>query len=198
MDAMQSTVLAPGLLLAAPPLGDPNFSRSVVLLASHSEEGSLGWVLNGLEIAPVTRLLREAGLTPEGMTLPGTGSYASKARVGGPVSPRSAWVLYRRGPAFDHEGQMILAQDWAGTGDRSIVEAIARGKGPSEFRMILGYAGWAPTQLDEEIRAGAWLPVGFEPRIVFDEDDGTMWERAYSELVGVSPFAFTAMRPGSA
>ena len=61
---MESAVLAPGLLLAAPPLGDPNFSKSVVLLASHGLEGSLGWVVNGLEIAPVSQLLRDAGLQP--------------------------------------------------------------------------------------------------------------------------------------
>jgi putative transcriptional regulator len=195
---MQSTALAPGLLLAAPPLGDPNFSRSVVLLATHSPEGSLGWVLNGLEIAPVTRLLRVAGLTPEGINLPETASYASKARVGGPVSPRSAWLLYRREPEFDHDSQMDLGRDWAGTGDRSLVEAIARGEGPSEFRLILGYAGWAPSQLDEEIRAGAWMPVGFDPHVVFAKDESSMWERAYGELVGVSPFAFTSMKPGSA
>jgi putative transcriptional regulator len=195
---MQPTVLAPGLLLAAPPLGDPNFSRSVVLLATHTTEGSLGWVLNGNEIAPVARLLRDAGLVPDGVELPDTVAYENKARVGGPVSPRSAWVLYRRDASFDHAGQLVLTEEWAGTGDRSVVEAIARGRGPAEFRLLLGYAGWAPSQLDEEIRAGAWLPVAFDPGIVFDKDDGGMWERAYAQLVGVSPLAFTAMRPGSA
>ena len=195
---MASNPLAPGLLLAAPPLGDPNFNRSVVLLASHGEEGSLGWVLNGVPIAPVLQLLRDAGLIPDGTNLPDNGSYASKARVGGPVSPRSAWVLYRRGPAFEHAAQMALDDDWAGTGDRTVVEAIARGEGPSRFRLILGYAGWGPTQLDDEIRAGAWLPARFEPSLLFDEDEDEMWERAYSQLVGVSPFAFTGLRPGSA
>lgn len=199
---MDANVLAPGLLLAAPPLGDPNFNRSVVLLASHGSEGSLGWVINGLAIAPVAQLLRDAGLTPEGLELPNTSSYEANARVGGPVSPRSAWVLYRRHEKFDHAAQMVLDGEWAGTGDRAVVEAIARGEGPSRFRLILGYAGWAPTQLDEEIRAGAWLPASFDANLVFDgqpeeEVDG-IWERAYAKLVGVSPFAFTAMRPGSA
>lgn len=193
-----SSDLAPGLLLAAPPLGDSNFSRSVVLLASHGTEGSLGWVVNGSDIAPVTDLLRDAGLTPEGATLPSTPSYAAKARVGGPVSPRSAWVLYRRHQDFEHDAQMNFNDEWAGSGDRLVVEAIARGEGPKEFRLLLGYAGWAPTQLDEEVRAGAWMPTSFDPEIVFDEDDGEMWERAYARLVGVSPFAFTGLRPGRA
>jgi len=169
-----------------------------VLLASHGGEGSLGWVLNGLEIAPVAQLLRDAGLTPQEKDLPTTECYDAKARVGGPVSPRSAWVLYRRSSAFDHDAQLVLDDDWAGTGDRVVVEAIARGEGPSEFRIILGYAGWAPSQLDEEIRAGAWLPARFDANLVFGQDDGEMWERAYATLVGVSPYAFTAMRPGSA
>ena len=131
---MESTVLAPGLLLAAPPLGDPNFSKSVVLLASHTSEGSLGWVVNGLEVAPVAQLLRDAGLTPDGTRLPETLSYAAKARVGGPVSPRSAWVLYRRGKAFEHDAQMVLTDEWAGTGDRkrqggaAVIERRCRNK----------------------------------------------------------------------
>ncbi|HNS98632.1 MAG TPA: YqgE/AlgH family protein [Polyangiaceae bacterium] len=195
---MQSTALAPGLLLAAPPLGDPNFSKTVVLLAMHSQEGSLGWVINGTKVAPVGSLLKKAGLVPEGIELPETPSYDRHARVGGPVSPLSVWALYRRDDRLDHPEQIVLDNEWAGTGNRTVVEAIARGEGPREFRLVLGYAGWAPQQLDEEIRAGAWLPVAFNAQIVFGQDDDALWERAYAKMVGISPLAFTAMRPGRA
>ena len=181
---MASEPLAPGLLLAAPPLGDPNFNRSVVLLATHGDGGSLGWVVNGAELVTVGQLLRDAGLVAESVTLPTDGSYSLSARVGGPVSPRSAWVLYRRAPRFEHQGEIVLSGRWAATGDRSLVEAIARGDGPEAFRLILGYAGWAPGQLDEEI--------------VFQTELSEMWTRAYESLVGVSPFAFTSLKPGSA
>lgn len=195
---MSTQPLAPGLLLAAPPLGDPNFNRSVVLLGAHGSEGSLGWVLNGTELATVAELLHEAGLTPEGVVLPDTASYRGKVRLGGPVSPRSAWLLYARDARFAHEGEMILTERWAVTGDRTVVEAVARGEGPKDFRMLLGYAGWAPNQLDEEIRAGAWMPAALDDTLVLTTPGELLWERAYEQLVGVSPFAFTAMRPGSA
>jgi putative transcriptional regulator len=195
---MLSEAIAPGLLLAAPPLGDPNFNRSVVLVAQHGEEGALGWVLNGKQVVAVAQLLRDAGLTPEGVELPDTDAYRGGARIGGPVSPRSAWLLYERAPRFDHEGQLVLSEHWAATGARELVEAVARGQGPEQFRLLLGYAGWAPGQLDEEIRAGAWMPARIEEALVFGEADEALWEKAYQQLVGVSPFAFSGMRPGSA
>lgn len=195
---MLTDVIAPGLLLAAPPLGDPNFGRSVVLMAQHSDQGALGWVINGTEVVAVDQLLRDAGLTPHGMTLPDTPSYHTKARVGGPVSPRSAWLLYRRSAHFEHAGEMTLTEHWAATGARDIVESIARGEGPEEFRLLLGYAGWAPGQLEAEIRAGAWMPAPIEESLVFGNNSENLWEDAYQKLVGVSPYAFTGLKPGSA
>jgi putative transcriptional regulator len=195
---MATTTLAPGLLLAAPPLGDPNFNRSVVILGIHGDGGSLGWVVNGQEIAPVAQLLRDADLVSDSVRLPDDPSYALAARVGGPVSPRSAWVLYRRAKRFEHQGEIVLTEKWAATGDRTLVDAIARGEPPEAFRLLLGYAGWAPGQLDNEVRVGAWMPARIEEAVVFETDAAQMWQRAYESLVGVSPFAFTSMKPGSA
>jgi putative transcriptional regulator len=190
--------LAPGLLLAAPPLGDPNFGRSVVLVAQHGEQGALGWVINGVEIVSVAQLLRDAGLTPDATQLPDTPAYQAKVRVGGPVSPRSAWLLYLRAPKWEHSGEISLSEHWAATGARELVESVAQGTGPDEFLLLLGYAGWAPGQLDHEIRAGAWLPVRIDEQLAFGANTEGMWQRAYETLVGVSPLAFAAMRPGSA
>ncbi len=191
--------LAPGLILATPPLGDPNFSRSVVLLGAHTDDGSLGWVVNGAQVAPVARLLRDAGIVPEDAPLPTTECYERSARVGGPVSPRSAWLLYLRHPRFEHDGEIVLTQRWCATGDRSVMDAIARGQGPDDFRVMLGYAGWGPGQLDNEIRSGAWMPAVIDEDTVFGSNNtATLWNRAYETIVGVSPFAFTSLKPGSA
>jgi putative transcriptional regulator len=192
---MLSQALAPGLLLAAPPLGDPNFGRSVVLLAQHGEEGALGWVMNGAEVVSVAQLLRDAGLTPAELELPDTDSYRASARIGGPVSPRSAWLLYTREERFEHVGQIALSERWAATGARDLIEAIARGAGPNEFRLMLGYAGWAPNQLDNEIAAGAWLPASLDEELVFYGRKDELWQKSYEQLVGVSPLAFTGMKP---
>lgn len=198
LPGMQTSVIAPGLLLAAPPLGDPNFSQAVVLVASHNEEGSLGWVLNGREIAPLQGLLHDAGLIADGTQFPTTASYRGWVRVGGPVSPRSAWVVYRGGDELDHEGRVDLTGGWSGTGHRVVIDAIAKGHGPPEFRLMLGYAGWGQGQLEQEIGAGLWLPVKFEPQVVFGGSDDEMWQRSFEQLAGVSPLAFGGMRGGVA
>lgn len=195
---MQRQGLAPGLLLAAPPLGDPNFERSVVVLAQHTGEGALGWVANGPELSCVERLLRDSGLTPEGLDLPDVVSYASKVRVGGPVSQRSAWLLYRRAPKWEHPGEIVLSEDWAATGSRDLIERVARGEGPLVFRFFLGYSGWAAEQLEAEVGAGAWMPARFDEQIVFETEPEPMWQEAYERLIGVSPYAFTSLQMGSA
>jgi len=193
---MPSSTLAPCLLLAAPPLADPNFRRSVILLANHTAEGALGWVLNGQGISDVATLLKNTGIVPEGLVLPDTEYYTAQAHIGGPVAPGSAWFIYKRTPECDHFEHMKLSDEWSGSADRALVRAIASNTGPSVFRLILGYAGWGPLQLDEEVRLGSWLPVPFDPGVVFGREPSTMWERAFTELVGVSPLAFAPTQGG--
>src|ERR1044071_7029532 len=81
--------LAPGLLVAAPPLGDPNFDRSVVLLAAHGPEGAFGWVINGREVMTMSELLERADVAVLG-SAPGGG-----VRIGGPVAQEQVWLVYR-------------------------------------------------------------------------------------------------------
>lgn len=194
--------LAPGLLLAAPRLGDPNFERTVVLLAKHDEGGALGWVLNGKELLPVGTILRNANLVPAGVKLPTDGSYALPARLGGPVMPGSAWLLYRKSESGEprFEGEHDVGPDYVMTSAGAAVEAIARGEGPKEFYLILGYAGWGPEQVEGEIQAGAWLPADLPATLVdrMGETPDAFWNHAYASYVGVPPMAFTGSTRGSA
>ena len=198
MSSMKPAVLAPGLLLAAPRLGDPNFERSVVLLGHHDENGALGWVLNGRPLVAVRELLKEADLVPAGVSLPETESFSHHARIGGPVMPGSAWVLFRRGEATQgYAGEHDLGGEYAVTAAREAVEAIARGEGPTEFRLYLGYAGWGPQQLEGEIRAGAWLPATLDPELLMATKSEELWEAAYRSA-GASAIGFMAPTRGSA
>lgn len=205
----QRTSLAPGLLLAAPRLGDPNFERSVVLLGQHDEEGALGWVLNGRALSPVGELLREAELVPDGVVLPEREAYLTAARIGGPVSPGSAWLLYRLGegeelpdPVADAAPTLPVGGRSAVSSSRELIEAVARGEGPPAFRLLLGYAGWGPMQLESEIQQGAWLPVSVELDLLVDPLFGlepeALWDAAYRVAVGASPMAFNSPEKGSA
>lgn len=188
--------LAPGLLLAAPQMGDPNFDRTVVLLARHDDDGALGWVLNGRALEPVGALLTGAGLVPDGVTLPDEGPFARPTRVGGPVSGATGWVLYRR-DAGALPGEIDVGDDLAVTGDLDALRHVMTTR-DRDFRLLLGYAGWSADQLEGEVRAGVWLPADVDPELVLDVPADSLWDAAYHRVIGASPVAFTSTRGGSA
>jgi putative transcriptional regulator len=187
--------IEPGLLLAAPSLGDPNFEGTVVLLGMHKDdEGSLGWIVNGDVIEDAATIVRGTGLAsasdplPEGFTKP--------ALRGGPVTRTSVWVLYRP------EGELLpksisVNPDIAVTPAAEALQMLIAGEGPQEFRLVLGYAGWGPGQLAKEMSQGAWLPAKATPDLVFG-DTQTLWRRAYAETIGTIPTAFVSGTRGSA
>jgi putative transcriptional regulator len=184
--------LAPGFLIAAPPLGDPNFDRSVVMLAAHGPDGAFGWVVNGRELMTLPELLVRAEVTQEEIDAPGT------VRLGGPVSPEQVWLVYPAQHRFpDLEGQFEVGPGVIASASRRVLEAIAAGARAEGLFALAGYAGWAPSQLENEIRAGAWLPCDMAASIVFDVPVELRWRRAYERL-GTTPIAFTSRTVGSA
>ena len=184
--------LAPGFLVAAPPLGDPNFDRSVVLLAAHGPEGAFGWIVNGRALMTVSELLVRTEVCSEPMALPG------QVRVGGPVSPEQIWLVYPSEEKFDGiEGQFDVGEQITACASRKVLEALAGGVRSPNIVGFAGYAGWAPDQLEQEIRAGAWLPTDLHAPLVFDAPADEVWRRAY-ECIGTTPMAFTTRTVGSA
>jgi putative transcriptional regulator len=190
---MSTDELAPGMLLAAPSLRDPNFLHSVVLLGRAGEDGALGWVVNGRELMSVRELLASSDLLPRGRAVPDTASFASAVRVGGPVAPAAGWLLYRR-LAQALPGEISVGAELGVTGEMAAFNALIAGQGPAEFRMLLGCAGWAPGQLEAEIGAGAWLPAAVAPALVMDAQPAFVWDEAYHLAVGTEPAAFSRHR----
>jgi putative transcriptional regulator len=181
--------LAPGMLIAAPPLGDPNFDRTVVLIAVHGEEGALGFVVNRVAPMRLGELLVLAGYGDAGI------ADDTLVYLGGPVQPSSGWIVCLD-PALDPDDSGVIA-----VGDRvrvtssktafetlvRDVEQRSRAEPDPKRRMVmLGYSGWAPGQLEGEIAAGAWLPVPLDERVLFDVALGDKWEHAYA-LLGLTP-----------
>ncbi|MCA9593443.1 MAG: YqgE/AlgH family protein [Myxococcales bacterium] len=187
-----TSVLAPGLLVAAPPLGDPNFDRSVVLLAAHGPEGAFGWIINGRDVMTLPELLVRAEVTSEHLDLPGS------VRVGGPVSPEQVWLVYRTEERLEGlEGQFEVGEGITASASRKVLEAVAEGVHPKSIVGLVGYAGWAPMQLEDEIRAGAWLPTDLHADLLFDVSREDAWAAAYARA-GTTPIAFTTRTVGSA
>ncbi len=187
-----SSALAPGLLLAAPPLADPNFERSVILLSAHGPEGAFGWVLNGQQSISFSELLKQTELAPSATRIAGV------TRLGGPVSQDQVWLLYPSGilPS-EIEGQLEVSPGIMASASRKVLEVIAKGTVPPGLITLLGYAGWGPWQLENEIKSGSWLPTDVTPEVVFDTKPEELWARAY-QRVGASPMAFTTRTVGSA
>ena len=190
-----SQSLAPGLLIASPPLGDPNFDRTVVLLALHSEEGALGFVVNRTAARlTLGELLEHAGY--EGLS-----PDSSPVWIGGPVQPQSAWVLLDDPTVEPGEGVIEVGSRLRVSSSRAQFDQIAeqlrkrrRGRGGlARLMVMLGYSGWAPEQLEGEIARGAWLPVPLDESIVFDVDAEERWEKAFA-LLGLKPVDGMSMR----
>lgn len=194
--ASKSGVLAPGFLIASPPLGDPNFDRTVVLLALHSESGALGFVINRTARISLGELLKLAGY--------GEKPFNSNASVfsGGPVQPNSGWIISLEPELQGDEAGVIPVGDRIRvTSSRTAFDSLARDveehgltfQDSKQRMVVLGYSGWGPGQLEGEIAAGAWLPVPLSESIVFDVAVPDRWEKAYA-LLGLTPSAMMTMR----
>lgn len=181
--------LAPGMLIAAPPLGDPNFDRTVVLLAVHGDQGALGFVVNRVAPLGLGELLAMAGYADAGVT------DSSPVYIGGPVQPSSGWIVCLD-PSLgaDEAGVIPVGDRVRVTSSRSAFDTLVHDVGirapadpdPKRRMVMLGYSGWGPGQLEGEIAAGAWLPVPLDEAVLFDVALGQKWERAYA-LLGLSP-----------
>ncbi len=188
--------LAPGILIAAPPLGDPNFDRSVVFLASHDRDGAFGWIINGNRILTVGELLSQAGFADEdGVSRAG---YDKAVSRGGPVCAEQVWMVYPTLQKIEGlQGQLEIAPGITATASRDFLELLAQGASVPGLRAFAGYAGWGPGQLEREIQHGAWLPGDITTDLLFSTETGEVWSRAY-ELQGMTPIAFTTRTVGEA
>ena len=168
------------LLVAMPQMQDPRFARSVVYLCAHSgEAGAMGLVINKtIDALTVDELCAHLNIEPTRLNHP------RPVHFGGPVDPSRGFVLHS--PDYQEEGTLGISDEFAMTATLDILRAMGKGEGPRRSILALGYAGWAPGQLDAEIHANGWLSVAADADLVFGEADDSKWQRALAKL-GVSP-----------
>jgi putative transcriptional regulator len=170
--------LAGRLLLAMPGMGDPRFDRSVIAMCVHDENGAFGVNVGHLrEGVRFRELLGEVGI--ESKSVPDRGVLH-----GGPVEPGRGFVLH--------------STDWGGLGtievkplgalsaSLDVLKAIAQGTGPSRWLFVLGYAGWAPGQLEGEMRRHGWYAAAGRPEILFDNEADSRWAATW-RAEGIDP-----------
>lgn len=164
-------------LVAMPHMSDPNFHRAVVLVCDHSPEGAMGLVVN----RPLPCCLKEV---LAGLEIQGSGGKDALAHYGGPVEPQIGFLLYTGGPAYDHSLDVTGGVRLGTT--LNILEEIALDQGPEKFFFALGYSGWGPGQLDEEIKRNDWLVIPASEKIVYDLPYEERWDAAI-RILGISP-----------
>src|SRR4051812_23460795 len=168
------------LLLSMPQLQDPNFSRTVVLLCEYSAEGAFGLVINRPSEAAASEMVRLEPPVVGGNTMP--------LWIGGPVEPERGWILLAEEPAAA-EFKLIRDGLYLSTSIALLRDVLAARPAP-RARVLAGYAGWGPGQLDEELAASAWLLADVDLDIVFDTPAEQMWETAIRRI-GADPSALT-------
>ncbi len=174
--------LSPGLLAASPSLRCPFFHHAVVLLVDHDEDGTFGLVLNRESDVTFAQVATQLDLE----LVEGGSALEVPVLTGGPVSPETGWVLFDPAEHAPRGDALQLSERLALSASMLTLEALGRGEGPERALLALGYAGWAPGQLERELREGAWLPLPLDERIVFDVPVSRRWRCALSSL-GIDP-----------
>jgi putative transcriptional regulator len=163
--------LAGQLLIASPQIGDPRFSRTVILLVRHNKDGAFGIVINRpVGKYPLASLLNSFGENDA------AASGSVEVFAGGPVQPEAAFVIhtadYSRSETIAINGVVAV------TSSREIFRDIGQNKGPGRSLIALGYAGWGPNQLEAEMARNDWFTAMAEPALIFDESRERLWGTA--------------------
>jgi putative transcriptional regulator len=173
--------LANGVLLVADKqLEDPNFRKTVIVIADHTDEGTLGLILNRRTQTPLSDALekwKEAGRVRDPIY------------VGGPVG-RTGMLALVRAKSTPDGGKRVIGDIHLMADKQGLIPFLS--DGPDRVRVYAGYAGWAPEQLESEIADGGWHVLPANPRLVFDVDPDTLWVRlsrlAEMQLAQLLPF----------
>lgn len=173
------------LLIAMPGMGDPRFEHSVVFLCAHSEDGAMGLIVNkpadGLSF---DELQEQLGIARSDKSQP------IRVHFGGPVEHARGFVLHSAD--YGGEGTTLKVDDRFGmTATLDILQAIAAGEGPHSSILALGYAGWGPGQLEDEILRNGWLTCDAAPDLVFSDQNESKWSKAL-KTIGVDPISLSS------
>lgn len=158
---MKNINLTDHFLIAMPSMGDPFFAKTLTYICEHNEDGAVGLVINRPTELTLEKLLEQLGI-PFADSLPAGRSVL----FGGPVQVDSGFVLHQ--PVGEWKSTLAVNPMLGLTSSVDILEAIANCKGPEQMLVTLGYSGWAPGQLEQELAQNAWLTVPASARIIFD------------------------------
>jgi putative transcriptional regulator len=171
------------MLIAMPTMGDDRFVRSVIYVCAHSSEGAMGIVVNqpasNISFRDLLVQLDVVGTSDLIELPPDTGSV--KVLKGGPVETSRGFVLHSS-DFFIENSTLPIDDGVCLTATLDILKAIARGNGPKSAVLALGYAGWAPGQLENEIHQNGWLHCAADSELIFGMDNEGKYEKALKKI----------------
>lgn len=186
---MKRTII-PSMLVAPPSLLSSPFSGSVIIMAGHQKNGSLGFILNQpINQLTISDLLDES----EKQEMINT---EKPVFFGGPVEKNSGFVLYEHKNKKPLAPGFRLAKGISISPSLKLLEDGAKGNLPGRFELLLGYSLWSQGQLNKELSLGNWLHLPFCPKILFDVPPEDRWQKCFDNL-GIQPYAFINV-PGGA
>ncbi|MBG6162246.1 YqgE/AlgH family protein [Roseibium album] len=175
-------------LIAMPSMADSRFEHSVIYLCSHSDQGAMGLVVNQVaRHLSLEELLIQLDILNDdesAIRLPDS-VRGMNVHKGGPVEVERGFVLHSDDFMLN-QSTLTIDNGICLTATLEILRALAQGDGPEQAILALGYAGWAPGQLENEIQANGWLTAPADPEILFDKDFDAKWRRALSSM-GIDP-----------
>ncbi|VAW79608.1 UPF0301 protein YqgE [hydrothermal vent metagenome] len=165
------------LLIAMPQMADPKFFKTVTYLCEHNANGAMGITINRPLEFTVAHMLDQ-------IDIPVVNPELHKMLVlsGGPIQPERGFVLHS--PASEWDSSTQISKDLSVTSSQDILIAIGEGQGPENFMVSLGYAGWGPNQLEQEIVNNIWLTVSAKLSILYDSPYEQRWVQA-AEYIGI-------------
>lgn len=180
----ETMTLTNHFLIAMPNLVDFMFNQAVIYVCAHNAEGSMGVVVN----QPLLDV--RLGEVLDQMKIDVAKSSVNEQLVflGGPVQPERGFIIHT--PNTSWQSTLIASDELGVTSSQDILQAIAKGEGPEKTLVILGYAGWAAGQLEQEIASNFWLTAPADPRILFDTPYDMRWRAAVATL-GIDPSTLT-------
>ncbi len=166
----ESNSLAGSFLVSTPQMPDPRFEEHVIYICAHNSEGAMGVSINRPNhIFSLAEIL-------QGANLPVPDKKLGPVYIGGPVELESAFILYLSDYSTEHK--LDISETVSLTRETKVLEDIARGEGPSTYLFILGYTGWGPGQLENELLENGWLSLPANDSIIFDMPDELKWKAA--------------------
>ena len=176
--------LTGSLIVAMPAMTDPRFDRAVILICAHTGEGAMGLIVN----KPISDLSFSDLLTQLNIARNGPGRDI-RVQFGGPVERGRGFVLH----STDYAGGLattLVGGTYGMTGTLEVLEALAKGRGPTQAILALGYSGWGPGQLEAEIARNDWLTVLASDPLVFGQDHPRKWTKAL-QTMGIDPLTLS-------